>query len=97
MSLHSIIPDINTSKFQVTADASGWVAADTVGYKKNLPHRNVEPTHGFSNMSISQVTPIAVTLAMGIMTAIMALMYERRLKCRRREVATMDQQYSDGH
>jgi len=30
MSRDSLIRDINTSTFQFTADASGWVAADTV-------------------------------------------------------------------
>ena len=30
MSRDSLIPDINTSTFQVTSDASGWTAADTV-------------------------------------------------------------------
>jgi len=64
-------------------------------YKKNLPHRFVEAAHGFSNVSISQVTQIVATLAMGLITAIMVLMYERRLKCRRSEVARVDQQQPD--
>jgi hypothetical protein len=64
-------------------------------YKKNLPHSFVDATHGFSNVSIRQVTPIVATLAMGLMTAIMVLMYERRLKFRRREVARVAQQDPD--
>ena len=64
-------------------------------YKKNLPYRFVEAAHGFSNVSISQVTEIVATLAMGLITAIMVLMYERRLKCRRSEVARVDQQQPD--
>lgn len=51
--------------------------------KKNLLHRFVQVTHGFSNVSIRQVTPIVATLAMGLLAAI------------RREVARVDQQDPD--
>jgi len=46
-------------------------------HKRNLPHRFVEAAHEFSNVSTSQVTLIVATLAMGLMTAITALKYER--------------------
>jgi len=49
-------------------------------YKKNLPLRFAETTHELSDVPISQETRNVATLAMGLMTAIMVLMYERRLK-----------------
>jgi hypothetical protein len=61
-------------------------------YKKNLQHRSVEAAHEFSKVSISQVTPIVAALAMGLITAILVLVCERRLKYRSRDVATVDGQ-----
>ena len=93
MSRDSLIPDINTWPFQVTQMRQGGLLQ--ILYKKNLPHRFVEVADGLCNVSIRQVTPIVAALEMGFMTAIMVLMYERRLKCRRREVARVAQQEPD--